>query len=156
MNSTTGGAVSSPSRREYHAVPVALDLLDVATEGEIHGLTQARGWDDLAGSDRNAAAWNLDATYLIRMYSIFERAAGSFWRQIPGNEGRQDNGNLVLDEVGNAQLIDSRAVAAAQEVRIHRNDLVHRKIEGHAIAMPIEAASRDLLTYLDRLPSTWG
>jgi hypothetical protein len=61
----------------------------------------------------------------------------------------------MLDEVGYAQPIDEAAIKSAQEVRAHRNRLVHRRIDDHAGSMTIEAASRDLLTYLNRLPATW-
>lgn len=142
--------------RECQAVRIALDLLAAVTDDEIHELTEARGWDDLAATDIYAAEAALDATYLIRMYSVFERAVGSFWRQISGNEGREADGAVLLDEVGSAQLIGADMILAAQEVRAHRNRLVHRKIEDHAGGMTVEAASRDLLTYLNRLPATWG
>jgi hypothetical protein len=142
--------------REYQAVRIGLDRLGEATPEEIHELTEARGWDELAASEIYAAENNLDATYIIRMYSVFERAVGSFWREIPGNEDRTVDGDELLEEVGSAQLIDEDVIQFAQEVRIHRNNLVHRRIDEHAGGMALENASRDLLTYLDRLPATWG
>jgi hypothetical protein len=144
------------AEREYQAVRIALDLLGRATDDDIHDLTEDRGWDDFAATEVYATERNLDATYLIRMYSVFERAVGSFWRQVPGNADRQVDGDEMLDEVGYAQLIDTDAIESAQAVRIHRNNLVHRRIEDHAGAMMVEAASRDLLTYLNRLDATWG
>ena len=36
------------------------------------------------------------------------------------------------------QMIDQNAIDAAQEVRVHRNHLVHQRIEDHAGAMTIE------------------
>jgi hypothetical protein len=142
--------------REYQAVRIALDLLDDATVEVIHDLTDERGWDDLATTQIYAAERNLDATYLIRMYTVFERAVGSFWRQMPDNTDRQVDGDVLLDEVGYVQAMDWDVIESAQEVRSHRNNLVHGRIEVHAGAMTVETASRDLLTYLNRLPATWG
>jgi hypothetical protein len=52
-------------------VRVAVDWLLGATPDEIHDVAQERGWDDLATADIYAADQHLDATYLIRMFSIF-------------------------------------------------------------------------------------
>jgi len=144
------------AEREHQAVRIALDLLDRATSDEIHELTTERGWDELAAAGLYAAERNLDATYIIRMYSVFERAVRSFWRQMPGNETLQVDGDKLLDDVGYAQLIDEGVIDSAQEVRIHRNNLVHGRMEEHAGSRTVEVASRDLLSYLNRLPATWG
>jgi hypothetical protein len=143
--------------REYHAVRIGVDLLGEASVDDIHALTEARGWDDLAAAEIYTADNNLEATYIIRIYSVFERAVNSFWNVIPGNEDRAPiDGDELLDEVGLAQLIDEEVIQAAQQVRIHRNNLVHGRIEVHAAAMAMEHANRDPLTYLDRLPGNWG
>jgi hypothetical protein len=42
------------AEREYQAVRVAVDWLLDATPDEIHGVTEERGWDDLAVADKNA------------------------------------------------------------------------------------------------------
>ena len=142
--------------REYQSVCIGLDLLSGATVEEIHELTEARGWDELAAAEIYAAENNLDATYIIRVHSVFERAVTSFWREIPGNEDRTIDGDELLDEVGSAQLMDEDVIQFAQEVRIHRNNLVHGRIDEHAAGMTLENANRDLLTYLARLPAAWG
>ena len=142
--------------REYRAGRVALDLLGTASDGDLLELAEQRGWDQLAATEIYAAERNLEATYLIRMYSVFERAVGSFWRQMPTNPATPDDGDRMLDEVGYAQLLDQGVIESAQEVRRHRNNLVHRRIEEYAEAMTVEAASRDLLAYLNRLSATWS
>lgn len=143
--------------REYHAVRIGIDLLSEATVDDIHALTEARGWDDLAASDIYTADSNLEATYIIRIYSVFERAVSSFWGAMSGDEGRDPiQGDELLDEVGLARLIDEEVIQDAQQVRIHRNNLVHGRIDAHAATLTIEDANRHLLTYLDRLPGTWG
>jgi hypothetical protein len=142
--------------REYQAVRIGLDILGGATPEDIYELTEGRGWDELAAAEIYAAENNLDATYIIRVYSVFERAASSFWREIRGNEERTVDGDELLDDVGAAQLMDEDVIRFAQEVRIHRNNLVHGRIDEHAAGMTLENATRDLLTYLARLPATWG
>lgn len=144
------------AEREYQAVRIALDLLGAARDDEIHELTGMRGWDEFAATEIDAAERKLEATYVIRMFSVFERAVGSFWRQMPGNADRHDDGDVLLDDVGYAQLMDEGVIESAQEVRTHRNSLVHRRVEDLAAAMTVEAASRDLLNDWNRLPATWG
>jgi hypothetical protein len=43
-----------------------------------------------------------------------------------------------------------------QSVRIHRNNLVHRRIDDHATAITFADSRGRLLTYLSELPETWG
>jgi hypothetical protein len=134
-----------------------VDLLSEATADDIHALAEVRGWDDLAASEIYSADNHLEATYIIRIYSVFERAVSSFWNFISGDEDVDPiHGDALLDEVGLARHIDEDVTQAAQQVRIHRNNLVHGKLDVHAAMMTIEDANRDLLTYLDRLPATWG
>ncbi len=142
--------------REYQAVRIALDLLGDAAPDEIHELASKRNWDDLAAAEIYAAERNLDATYLIRLYSVFERAVISFWRQTPGNADRQVDGNVLHDEVGELQAMGHDVIEPSQAVRSHRNRLVHRLVEDYAGDMTVEAASRDLLTYLNNMDATWG
>jgi hypothetical protein len=144
------------AEREYHAVRVAVDWLLDATPDEIHGVTEERGWDDLAVADIYAADRNLDATYLIRMFSVFERAIFSYWRLLPGNDARDAEGDVLLDEVGVACVILEDVIDAAQTVRVHRNNLVHRRIDDHFAAMTFEEARSKILTFLDKLPERWG
>ena len=61
----------------------------------------------------------------------------------------------MLDEVGDAQLMDEQVIESAQSTWRHRRNLVHRRIEDHAEAMSVEEASRNLLTYLTLMPARW-
>jgi hypothetical protein len=144
------------AEREYQAVRVALDWLLDETPDEIHDVTEERGWDDLAVTDIYAADRHLDATYLIRMFSVFERAVFSYWRLLPGNDVRNVEGDIRLGEVGAAFVILEDIIDRAQDVRIHRNNLVHRRIEDHHTMMAFADARADLLTYLSKLPEQWG
>ncbi len=144
------------AEREYQAVRVALDWLLGATPDEMHDVTDARGWDDLAVADIYAADRNLDATYLIRMYSVFERAVSSYWRLLPGNAGREVEGSVLIDEVGAECKILTDVTRDAQAVRVHRNNLVHRRIDDHAATMAFADARGNLLNFLGELPEAWG
>jgi hypothetical protein len=144
------------AEREYQAVRVAVDWLLGATPDEIHDVTEERGWDDLAVADIYAADRHLDATYLIRMFSVFERAVFSYWRLLPGNENRDAEGDMMLDEVGAACVILQDVIGEAQAVRVHRNNLVHRRIDEHYASMSFEEARSKVLTYIGELPERWG
>jgi hypothetical protein len=142
--------------REYQSVRVAVDWLLGATPDEIHDVTEVRGWNDLAAADIYAADRHLDSTYLIRMFSVFERAVFSYWRLLPGNDVRNVEGDVRLEEVGFACVILEDVIDEAQAVRVHRNNLVHRRIDDHYAMMAFADARARLLTYIRELPETWG
>ena len=144
------------AEREYQAVRIGVDWLLGAQPDEIHDLTDAKEWDDTAAADVYAADRNLDATYLIRMFSVFERAVSSYWRLLTNNAGRDIDGNVLLDEVGIECKIFTDVIRNAQAVRVHRNNLVHGRIEDYAAVMAFHNARHDLLTYLEWLPNEWS
>ena len=144
------------SEREYRAVRVGVDWLLEEHTDEIDALIEAREWDNKAALDLNAADRNLDATYLIRMFLIFERAVSSYWRSLKESAGRAVKGDILLKEVGIECKILADVTRNAQEVRIHRNNLVHDRIVDHAAIWAFQDARRDLLTYLSKLPDEWG
>jgi hypothetical protein len=130
-------------------IPGCADRRRLAVAGdpdEVHDITDARGRDELAAADPYAADCNLDATYLIRMFSVFERAVVSFGRSLPGYGGRELAADILLEEVGVACRILTDVIRNAQKVRIHRNNLVQGRTEDHAGAMHIESCRADLQT----------
>jgi hypothetical protein len=62
----------------------------------------------------------------------------------------------VLDEVGVVCVILNDLTRNAQAVRVHRNNLVHARIDDHAATMTFADARAALLTYLHELPKSWG
>lgn len=142
--------------REYQVMRISLDCLRNSSDDDVHQLIEAREWTDFSGMEINNADWHLDSTYLIRMYSVFEIAVESFWRQLPGNEDRSAEGDVKLEEVGFVVGVPCGTIEAAQEVRKQRNRVVHRRIERYAGNTAVESASHDLLLYLGRLPGTWN
>lgn len=144
------------TEREYHAVRVAVDWLLNASADVIHDITQERGWDELAAADTYAADRHLEATYIICMFSVFERALGSYWRLLPGNNVRDVKGDVRIDEIGVACVILEDVIDGAQAVRAHRNNLVHRRIEDHCTTMAFIDARAKLLTFISDLPEQWG
>lgn len=143
------------AEREYQSVRIALDWLLDATPDEIHGLTEAREWNGLAVSDAYAADRHLDATYLIRMFSVFERAIFSFWRLLHDNEKREVDGKLLIEEVGAERMMQVDFIEQAQAVRVHRNNLVHKRIDQHHAKSSSAEARAKLLIFLDKLPKEW-
>ena len=135
---------------------VGVDWLLEEHTDEIHVLIEAREWDNRASLDLNAADRNLDATYLIRMFSVFERAVSSYWHSLTDSAGRVVEGNILLEEIGIECKILADVTRNAQDVRIHRNHLVHGRINQHAAIWAFQDARRDLLTYLSKLPDEWG
>jgi len=131
--------------REYSAARLALDWLLEASPDEIHELAEAREWDDLAAASIYDADRHLDATYLIRMFSVFDRAIHSFWRLLPDNDGRSVEGDVRIEEAGAGRVILRDMIDRVQDVRILRNKLVHGRIEDHYSNMTFAEAREHLL-----------
>ena len=87
---------------------------------------------------------------------MFERAIFSYWRLLPGNHVRDVEGDVRLDEVGAACVLLQDVIDEAQAVRVHRNNLVHRRIDDYFAMMTFADARAKVLTYLDELPEEWG
>jgi hypothetical protein len=142
------------AEREYYAVAHAVSSHRQAVRTGDVRLPQAASLRDL-----DAAADQLEPTYLIRIWAEFETALRSYRRHKTGDPD---------DRIGTESLINwtagvrqGRAISAdvrddVHEVREYRNFLVHERddLEPPA-AVAINVARRRLNIYLQKLPERW-
>jgi hypothetical protein len=101
------------------------------------------------------AVEELEGTYLIRMWAVFEEAWVSFWRHRTGQAGTIKAMHLIQWAHG----VQERHRAAddvtddVNRVRLYRNFLVHG--DHPAPRVPIENAKTYLNRHLVKLPDQW-
>jgi hypothetical protein len=102
---------------------------------------------------------NLESTYFVRLYAVFEAALRDCWR-LAFNRITQPPVRDLLDGIGSARRVESKVLLAAQRVRAFRNALVHEQDEMPEETFTIAQARRHLThfsSYRDspRLPIGW-
>jgi hypothetical protein len=103
--------------------------------------------------DISEASANLEATYLIRLFAVFESGLRQFWQAVrPHRRPRTEH---LLDGVASARGIPSELLVNAHAVRAYRNTLVHEQAED-VHSLTITAARRYLCQFFSRLPPEWG
>lgn len=109
--------------------------------------------------DLDAAADQLESTYLVRVWAEFETALRSYRRHITADpDDRIGTESLINWTAGvrRGRSISEDVRNDVQEVREYRNVLVHeRDDEEPPAAIPIDVARRRLNTYLQKLPARW-
>jgi hypothetical protein len=104
-----------------------------------------------------AAVDQLEGTYLIRLWAVFETAWKSCWRHATN---RPDGPIRAFDLIQWAQGVqEGRPVDAAittlvHQVREYRNFLVHER-DDPVPPVPIREARSRLSTHLSKLPDQW-
>ncbi len=109
--------------------------------------------------DLDAAADQLEPTYLIRIWAEFETALRSYRRHKTGDpDDRIGTENLINWTAGVKQ---GRAISAdvrddVHEVREYRNFLVHERDDREPpAAVAIDVIRRRLNIYMQKLPERW-
>jgi hypothetical protein len=134
---------------EYLNVRFGLDWLVLATGAEVNAFILAHGL-----VEPPLGAFHDAATYLIRMYSVFERCVESYW--LTWNAGAEPPmGYIILDDVTDFLVISYDVALAAQRTRTLRNRLVHDNFYDAASGIDLSVNMSAILDYLDRLPSRW-
>ena len=142
------------AEREYYAVAHAVDHHRSAVRAGHIALPRATSPRDL-----DAAADQLESTYMIRIWAEFETALRSFRRHMTGDPDDRIRTENLIDWT--AGLGQGRAISAdvrddVHEVREYRNFLVHeRDDQGPPAAVAIDVARRRLNIYLQKLPERW-
>jgi hypothetical protein len=96
---------------------------------------------------------NLEPTYLIRLFAVFESGLRDFWSDFLGRSTRPDAIDL-LKGIALRQKLPADVFERADEVREHRNWLVHEN-RGEAKAVTFGESSRRLAAFFSRLPKAW-
>lgn len=94
---------------------------------------------------------DLEDTYLVRVFALFETALRRYWRQGLGRNSRPSAKDLLNSIASNCSMT-STVLERTQSVREYRNKLVH---EGDAPPVTLAEARGHLCTYLSNLPRYW-
>jgi hypothetical protein len=134
---------------EYLVAVLAVTVLRDRLRLEPHFLT---GQFQLA--DVNRWDENLEATYLIRLYAVFEAGLREAWRLALGRETQPPMSDL-LDGITSSRGIDHSFLEAAHRVREFRNNLVHEQDEEPEEIVAIGQVRRYLTRFFSFLPPHW-
>ncbi len=142
--------VKGAERESYVVAAAVAHYRPVALAGRVQLPTKT------SPRDLAAAAEQIEATYVIRMWAEFETALRSYRRHVMGNHDDQIQTRNLLEWT--AGVKQGRAISAdvrddVNEVREYRNFLVHaRDDQAPPAAITIEEARKRLNTLLHCLP----
>jgi hypothetical protein len=104
-----------------------------------------------------SAVDELEGTYLIRLWAVFETAWKSYWRHATNRrDGRIRAFDLIqwAQGVQEGRQVDASITPLVHQVREYRNFLVHER-DNAATPVPISEARTRLSTHLAKLPDQW-
>ena len=134
----------------YETARLAVDAL-------IRLSTEQPKYLDISGLDlsslRSLAA-ELHDIYFARMFARFESCLRNYWRSGVRRPTKPVTEKLIESLAGRLRM-GQDVVDAVEDIRRFRNFLVHDEDEPHT-RFRIEAAGRQLNTFLARLPIQWG
>ena len=94
---------------------------------------------------------DLERTYLVRIFAIFEVTLRAFWERTSGRQSRLGAARL-MDRIASRCRMPADHLARAHGVREFRNALVHG---GGGRSLPLGAARSYLCKFLSNLPREW-
>ena len=132
--------------REHAAARLGLDLLAGSGADADFRLAAA----SLRRADVADALANLEGTFAVRCFTLFEAALRSFWlaRVRPSAPAA----SVLIDRVAARCGVTDPLRLGAHEARVYRNALVH---EGEADRLPLHEVAARLGRYVGRMPKTW-
>jgi len=138
--------------REYKAAAIAATRLN---DEVIQGAAQLN--DDIRRGLRSAVK-NLEGTYLVRLFAVFEAALRSYDRARHNDPNRESVASVLIDSIGGRRGMEIPETLrdGAHQVRLLRNFWAHEndRIPEDA-TMAIGDAQSRLQKYLARLPESW-
>lgn len=96
---------------------------------------------------------NLEGTYVVRLFAMFESGLRSYWRVARSREELLAT-RVLIERIGGKHNIPLADRALVHEVREYRNDLTHRRDRSPKPVGISEALTR-LQRYFARLPESW-
>jgi len=137
---------------EYKVARAALIRFQQGVQNAQHGFQPPKGTHP---RHLDRALEELEGTYLIRMWAVFEAAWVSFWRHRTGNAGMIKAGNLIqwAKGVQEGHRAAEDVTDDVDRMRLYRNFLVHG--DHPAPRVSIEDAKTHLNRHLVKLPDQW-
>jgi len=134
---------------EFLVAKTAIELLGEKLQTD-PSFGSDKGW-----GHRDARAWNsnIEGTFLIRFYAVFEAALRDAWELKFRQESRPRMRDLLIAISARSNMSEAWHDQVTQ-VRLYRNSLVHDDA-GFNLVVPLADAHTALIRYLSRLPSGW-
>lgn len=96
---------------------------------------------------------DLENTYFIRIFAIFEAALRDFWKNGCGRSTRPGT-YVLLDSIAARRGVPRTLWQNAQDVREYRNKLVHEEMASFS-NLPLAQGRSYLGRFLSYLPQSW-
>jgi hypothetical protein len=96
----------------------------------------------------------LPATYLVRLFAVFEAGLRGYWREGLERDTAPPMRDL-LDGIASARGVQDPFLVAAHRVRAFRNALVHERDDEPESVFTLPAARRHLTRFFSYLPPDW-
>jgi hypothetical protein len=110
--------------------------------------------EGVQSKDVARTAAKLVATYLVRLFAVFEAGLRRYWQEGLKRDTQPPMRDL-LDAITSARGIDHPFLAAAHRVREFRNTLVHEQDEEPEETFTIGQSRRHLTRFFSYLPPVW-
>jgi hypothetical protein len=94
---------------------------------------------------------DLEATYLIRIFAVFEMTLREYWRTGCGKQSHPTV-EILLNRIASRRHVEMNLLDNAHAVRDARNNLVHG---GQTPPLPLSQARAHLCRFLAKLPFEW-
>ncbi len=101
--------------------------------------------------DIRACHYDLERTYLVRMFAIFEVTLRGFWERVSGRRSRLAATRL-MDRIASRYRMPADHLAHAHKVREFRSTLVHG---GGSRSLALRHAASHPCRFLSNLPREW-
>lgn len=135
--------------RESDVAAYAIELLDERLQRDPSSLT-ARG---LEHRDAAHVRANREATYLVRLFAVFESGLREAWLKVQRRTTEPKAADLLDTFAARVKMPNDR-LADAHRVRHHRNSFVHQ-VGATPKPISLAEARRFLCRYFSFLPPDW-
>ena len=132
---------------EWRAATVAVSRLRHHSQNDPGVLVAAT----VTPADVRACLANLEPTYLVRMFAVFEESLRDIWRIVYGRKTRPETYSLI-QRCAARQHIPADEIDAVHAVRDYRNSVVHG---GEAPPIPLPSGRASLCKFFGRMPPQW-
>jgi len=95
---------------------------------------------------------NLEGTYLVRLYAVFENGIREYWMTVV--RPTKPPMEVLLKSIASKRRIQHELSQPVDEVRTYRNSIVHDHSE-QFLPIRLSDARRRLCMYFSRMPYDW-
>jgi hypothetical protein len=135
------------AEREYKAAVAAAEALDEVWRG-----APGRFLGEFADADKVNFKRNLQATYFLRIFAVFEQALRDIWAKNLRRKTRPATEQLI-DRIAARLHIYQDVVDKVHKAREYRNGLIHE--ESETVSVSLDQARSCLCQYVSYIPNHW-